>query len=109
VVAAKSEWQNGNSNPLALLATLVPTGFSDAPSGPIEFEEIAQRAGVNFVLNASPTAQKHQPETMAGGIALLDYNGTAWSTSSWSTAPKCLRCRKTARGTITVYFEMMEI
>jgi hypothetical protein len=72
---AKSEWQNGNSNPLALLATLVPTGFSDAPSGPIEFEEIAQRAGVNFVLNASPTAQKHQPETMAGGIALLDYNG----------------------------------
>jgi len=33
---------------------------------PITFEEIADRAGVRFASNSSPTPQKHQPEPMVG-------------------------------------------
>jgi hypothetical protein len=36
---------------------------------PITFEEIAARAGVEFVLNSAATPQKRQIETMAGGWA----------------------------------------
>jgi enediyne biosynthesis protein E4 len=42
---------------------------------PISFRDVSSTSGVNFVLDASPTSAKHQPETMAGGVALLDYNG----------------------------------
>ena len=44
-------------------------------SQPIRFEDIAERAGVHFVLDNSPTPEKHQPETMPAGVALLDYDG----------------------------------
>ena len=30
---------------------------------------------IKFVLHNSPTAQKHLPETMAGGVATFDYDG----------------------------------
>jgi enediyne biosynthesis protein E4 len=42
---------------------------------PIRFEDTAQKAGVHFVVENSPTPEKHQPETMPGGIALFDYDG----------------------------------
>ncbi len=48
-----------------------------APS-PIRFEEIARRAGIDFVINSSPTPNKNQPETMVGGVALLDYDGDGY-------------------------------
>src|SRR5947209_4044078 len=44
----------------------------------IRFEEISQRAGVKFVTSGSPTSQKNQPETMVGGVALLDYDGNGY-------------------------------
>jgi hypothetical protein len=46
--------------------------------GPITFEEIAGRAGVHFTTNSSPTPLRHQPETMAGGVALFDYDGDGY-------------------------------
>ena len=45
-----------------------------APFSPIRFREIAQPAGVDFVLHNNPTARKHMIETMAGGVAAFDYN-----------------------------------
>ena len=42
---------------------------------PFRFENIAQAAGLRFVLENSPTPQKHMVETMAGGVAVFDYNG----------------------------------
>src|SRR3984885_11681836 len=42
---------------------------------PIRFEDIAERAGVHFVVENSPTPEKHQPETMPAGVALFDYDG----------------------------------
>jgi len=45
---------------------------SSAPS--ISFENVVERSGVDFVLNNSVTADKHQIETMMGGVALFDYD-----------------------------------
>ncbi len=41
---------------------------------PIAFEDIATRAGVDFVLRNSATPERHQIEAMAGGVAVFDYN-----------------------------------
>jgi len=36
--------------------------------------EITRPAGINFIHRNSPTDQRYLPETMGGGVALLDYN-----------------------------------
>ena len=45
------------------------------PVSPIRFENIAKQSGVDFVLHNCPTPEKHMIETMAGGIAVFDYDG----------------------------------
>jgi hypothetical protein len=50
-----------------------------APSGvtslsPIRFRNVADAAGLHFVLENHPTPQKHLIESMAGGVAAFDYN-----------------------------------
>src|SRR5258708_28006381 len=45
------------------------------PPAPIRFRNVAAAAGVDFVLENSPTAEKHLIETMPGGIAVFDYDG----------------------------------
>ena len=47
-------------------------------SSPIMFDEIARQAGVNFVLNNSASPNKNQPESVVGGVALLDYDGDGY-------------------------------
>ena len=42
---------------------------------PIRFHEMAAEADLQFVLENSPTADKHLIETMPGGIAVFDYDG----------------------------------
>src|SRR5215469_10890812 len=42
---------------------------------PIRFREVAQQAGLNFVLQNNPTPRKHLIETMPGGVAAFDYDG----------------------------------
>src|SRR5690348_2382803 len=51
-------------------ASKVPTHLS-----PIQFRNVAQRAGLRFVLENNPTPRKHMIETMAGGVAAFDYDG----------------------------------
>jgi enediyne biosynthesis protein E4 len=41
---------------------------------PPRFVDIAAEAGVAFTLQNSPTPEKHQIETMPGGVAVLDYD-----------------------------------
>ncbi|MGA2856058.1 MAG: CRTAC1 family protein [Candidatus Sulfotelmatobacter sp.] len=48
------------------------------PSGPIRFEEIAQRAGLHYVTANSSTENKNQPQTMLAGVALLDYDNDGY-------------------------------
>ena len=42
---------------------------------PVRFVERGLEAGLDFVLEHSPTHEKHLPETMAGGIAVFDADG----------------------------------
>ncbi len=44
-------------------------------AGPIRFQDATPAAGIDFTLENSPTAAKHLPETMAGGVAAFDYDG----------------------------------
>ena len=59
---------------LLLLLLLVPVGSGSPPSSAIRFEEIASKAGLNFVTQNSPTQNKNQIETMVAGVALFDYD-----------------------------------
>ena len=47
-------------------------GFETSPS--ICFKDVATNAGLGFVLQNSPTPEKRMIETMAGGLAIFDYN-----------------------------------
>ena len=50
----------------------VPTGV--ASLSPIRYRNVAESAGLHFVLENHPTPQKHLIESMAGGVAAFDYN-----------------------------------
>jgi hypothetical protein len=39
------------------------------------FRDIAAKSGVRFVNDASSTSQKYLPESMTGGVAMIDYDG----------------------------------
>lgn len=62
-----------------ILAWALAPGFfalaQGTPAPTIRFEDIAQKAGIHFVTENSPTPEKHQPETMLAGVALFDYDG----------------------------------
>ena len=60
----------------AKILIVLATAVAAAPlAGPIVFEEVAARSGLNFLCDSSPTDHKNQPETMVAGVALLDYDG----------------------------------
>ncbi len=63
---------------LFLIAAAVWLGLAASSPGPIQFEEIAAKSGLDFVSNSSPTPNKNQPETMLAGIALLDYDNDGY-------------------------------
>jgi enediyne biosynthesis protein E4 len=46
-----------------------------AASSPVRFRNVASEAGLNFVLENDATPEKHEIETMLGGVAAFDYNG----------------------------------
>ena len=62
----------------ALLLPQRPKGKVDlrpvSALSPIRFREVAQQAGLDFVLHNNPTPRKHMIETMAGGVAAFDFN-----------------------------------
>jgi hypothetical protein len=41
---------------------------------PPQFRDVALAGGLSFLLEHSPTVEKHQIETMPGGVAVLDYD-----------------------------------
>jgi hypothetical protein len=54
--------------------------LADAPKpGVIQFQDRAESSGVHFVTENCRTPEKHQPETMLGGIALLDYDNDGYT------------------------------
>jgi hypothetical protein len=45
-----------------------------APAPPVRFRDVAEAGGLRFVLENCPTPEKRMIETMAGGLAVFDYN-----------------------------------
>src|SRR5713226_3969280 len=69
------------SKAAACLAAACLAGWLfSAPAGPdpIAFEDVASRAGVEFVLQNAATGDRRQIETMVSGVAVLDYNNDGW-------------------------------
>ena len=59
---------------LAAAAVLAP---SAAPPGPF-FEDRTAHSGIGFVLRNAATPERHQIETMAGGVAVFDYDNDGY-------------------------------
>ena len=53
-------------------------GSTPAGSSLIRFDNIAEKSGLRYVTENCPTPYKNQPETMAGGVALFDYDGDGY-------------------------------
>ena len=49
--------------------------LGNAPSPGVQFTDVTQASGIDFVQANSATANKYLVETMGGGVALLDYDG----------------------------------
>lgn len=60
-------------------ATLYLSGGSIAPiAGGVQFTDITQKAGINFVQHNGAFGKKYLPETMGSGCAFLDYDGDGY-------------------------------
>ncbi len=55
-----------------------PSQRDSLTAGPIRFEEIAAKAGLNYVTANGNTENKNQPQTMVAGVALFDYDGDGY-------------------------------
>jgi hypothetical protein len=60
---------------ILICALLIALATADTPTPRVVFEDVTARAGIDIVLHNSPTPEKHQIETMPGGIAAFDYDG----------------------------------
>ncbi len=58
-----------------LLFSLATAVRPDTPQTPVSFEDITARSGIDATLRNSATAEKHQIETMPGGVAAFDFDG----------------------------------
>ncbi|HWG21893.1 MAG TPA: CRTAC1 family protein [Terracidiphilus sp.] len=53
--------------------------WTPAPGGStIRFEDITSQSHLDFKTDSSPTPNKNQPETMVGGIGLIDYDNDGY-------------------------------
>ena len=74
----KASWA---SNPGGLFQAQRP---EPAPSGSrsggstIRFEDITLQSGIQFISDSCPTPNKNQPETMLGGVGLIDYDNDGY-------------------------------
>jgi hypothetical protein len=62
------------------LALIVLAGWLSSATKPIAitFEDVASRAGVDFVLRNAASGDKHQIEAMVSGVAVFDFDNDGW-------------------------------
>ena len=48
------------------------------PSGSIQFTDVTAQAGIHFKHNSGAFGKKYLPETMGGGVCVLDYDNDGW-------------------------------
>jgi hypothetical protein len=60
---------------LTVGSVALPIALQNPPAtGPIQFEEIAEKTGLRYVTATGNTENKNQPQTMVAGVALFDYD-----------------------------------
>ena len=59
-------------------STITPRRGSDAGRANPQFVDDAEKAGLRFVFDNGKTPQHELPETMSGGLGLIDYDGDGW-------------------------------
>ncbi len=57
------------------VAGVAAASRSETPSTPIRFENVSAESGLAFVLDQHVTPERNMVETMAGGLAVFDYDG----------------------------------
>ena len=72
LVAGRSPTSSGRSCPVSA-KTAVPAAVS-VPT----FTDDAERSGLAFTFDSGRSDRRQLPETMSGGVALLDFNGDGW-------------------------------
>ncbi len=72
--------ESGNSTPVTNKASLRPAPAPSAVRTPtaVAFRDDARDAGLNFTYDNGETPQHPIPETVGGGVAVLDYDGDGW-------------------------------
>jgi len=79
-----------------------PTASVPRPSGPIEFTDVTNQAGIHFKHNSGAFGKKYLPETLGTGGAFLDYDNDGWqdivlvNSSDWPE-------HKTAKSFLALY------
>ncbi|HLV85834.1 MAG TPA: CRTAC1 family protein [Candidatus Sulfotelmatobacter sp.] len=58
----------------AAASKLALNSLAASSKSTIAFENIIRSSGIQFILDNSTQPQKYQPETMAGGVGVFDYN-----------------------------------
>src|SRR4051795_5941068 len=48
------------------------------PSGPIEFTDVTDKAGIHFKHNSGAFGKKYLPETLGPGACFIDYDNDGW-------------------------------
>jgi enediyne biosynthesis protein E4 len=48
------------------------------PTGPIQFTDVTEQAGIHFKHNSGAFGKKYLPETMGSGVCFLDYDNDGW-------------------------------
>ena len=66
------------SNEAAAVASPSPSPTPPRPSGPIEFTDITNEAGIRFKHNNGAFGKKYLPETIGSGGAFFDYDNDGW-------------------------------
>lgn len=55
-----------------------PSPTLPRPSGPIEYADVTNQAGIRFKHNSGAFGKKYLPETLGTGCAFLDYDNDGW-------------------------------
>jgi enediyne biosynthesis protein E4 len=55
-----------------------PSPTPPRPSGPIEYTDVTNEAGIRFKHNSGAFGKKYLPETIGAGGAFLDYDNDGW-------------------------------
>jgi tetratricopeptide (TPR) repeat protein len=62
----------------AIASPAPSTPRAEVARSPIRFTDDAEAAGLRFTFDGGRSALRQLPETMSGGVALLDYDGDGW-------------------------------